>query len=127
MDVSPLTTPQVGFYDGTQRDASLDRSLPPLPTDSAPSATINNGSQITVVEKHPTVPVWPDRPQILRHGGWLSVLGFIGDSIVVLTSTAFLVFGSLILHFDGVPTSEVSPLSVLNQLSVLSDASRFVS
>jgi hypothetical protein len=127
MDVSPLSSPQMRSDSDIRRNSFHDRTLPALPLCSVTSTTTTNDLGTTLIEKHPSVPVWPEQPQAIQRGGWLSALAFMGDTIITLTSTAFIVFGSLVLHFDGVPTSEVSPLSVLNRLAILSDASRVVS
>jgi hypothetical protein len=127
MDVSPLASPQVKPSDGVRRNSFHDRTLPAIPLLSTASTATSTTLGMPWIEKHPSVPVWPKQPQSIKRGGWLSILAFMGDTIIALTSTAFIVFGSLVLHFDGVPTSEVSPLSVLNQLSILSNASRIVS
>ena len=127
MDVSPLSSPQIRSNNGVRGNSFHDRTMPAIPLPSTTSAATITTLGISLIEKHPSVPVWPEQPQTIQRGGWLSLLAFICDTIVALTSTAFIVFGSLVLHFDGVPISEVSPLSVLNQLAILSDASRIVS
>jgi hypothetical protein len=127
MDVSPLSSPQTRPDNGARRNSFHDRTLPALPLLSENSTATLTTLGTSSIERHPSVPIWPEQPQPIQRGGWLSVLALMGDIIVALTSTAFIVFGSLVLHFDGVPISEVSSLSVLNQLAILSDASRIVS
>jgi hypothetical protein len=126
MDVSPLSSPQMRTDKDERRSSFQDRTLPALPLLSRTSTATMNALGTSLIKKYPTVPVWPEQPQAIQRGGWLSWVAFLGDTLVALTSTAFIIFGSLVLHFDGVPTSEVSPLSVLNQLTILSNASRIV-
>ena len=83
--------------------------------------TESSSSESAPLEKHRTVPTWPESPRPLAEVGYLSVLSCFGDAIVILTSTIFVVYGSFIVHYDGAPLSNVS------QLSILQDASSYVS
>ncbi|KAF2119160.1 hypothetical protein BDV96DRAFT_643306 [Lophiotrema nucula] len=112
LDVSPVSSPR------HSRSSSLNRELPPIPSNSNP-ATINDGSVTTSVTKHPSVPVWPDEPQTLQRGGWLAVLSCTGDVVIILTSTIFFVFASFVLSYDGRPIADVPNISILR------DAARY--
>ncbi|ORY17981.1 hypothetical protein BCR34DRAFT_554605 [Clohesyomyces aquaticus] len=116
-DVSPITGPESGPRHSFRRNAELHRSLPPLPTSDNHSTIPGSELQTTTIEKHPTVPIWPDEPQGLHRGGWLAALSCMGDVVVIMTSTMFFVYGSLVIYFDGVPVSEIPHLSILQDSS----------
>ncbi|KAF2182828.1 hypothetical protein K469DRAFT_636229 [Zopfia rhizophila CBS 207.26] len=113
MSISFGLNPEIRDDSNDQQNTHLNRNLPPLPSTSEAEPGV------VPVEKHPTVKVWPEEPQTLHRGGWLSALSCMGDVIVIMTSTMFFVYGSLIIHFDGTPLSEIP------QLSILRDASRY--
>ncbi|KAF2463620.1 uncharacterized protein BDR25DRAFT_347112 [Lindgomyces ingoldianus] len=119
MNVSPLISPPAGGTHNTLGNGHLNRSLPHSPTNIEPLSASEEGPGGTALGKHPSIPIWPGGPQPLHRGSWLAVLSCMGDVIVIMTSTMFLVHGSLVIYFEGVPVSEVP------HLSIMQDASRY--
>lgn len=96
------------------------RSLPPLPTsEDSPPRTLEGSPKEATGEKPRFIEKWPKRPQDLHRGGILAVLSCTGDAFTIIISCIFFVYGAFVVSYDGVTTSSVP------HLSLLQDAARY--
>ena len=98
------------------------KSLPPLPSTSeaSPLHILEGGSREATSEKSHFIEKWPRRPQNLHRGGILAALSCTGDAFTIIISCVFFVYGAFVVSYDGVATSSVP------HLSLLQDAARYV-
>jgi len=98
------------------------KSLPPLPSTSeaSPLRILEGGSRGVTSEKSRFFEKWPQRPQNLHRGGILAALSCTGDAFTIIISCMFFVYGAFVVSYDGVATSSVP------HLSLLQDAARYV-
>lgn len=98
------------------------KSLPPLPSTSevSPLPILEGGSREATSEKPRFIEKWPQRPQNLHRGGILAALSCTGDAFTIIISCVFFVYGAFVVSYDGVETSSVP------HLSLLQNAARYV-
>lgn len=91
------------------------KSLPPLPSISevSPLPILKVGSREATGEKSGFIKKWPQRPQNLHRGGILAALSCTGDAFTIIISCVFFVYGAFVISYNGVATSSVPHLSLL--------------